>query len=71
VARRVFDFCGLPFAPEALAIDRESGAVATASATTVRAGILRNRGGAWRPYARWLQPLRDALGGGSGPGRPG
>lgn len=60
-ARRVFEFCGLPFAPEALDVGRASGAVATASTTSVRAGILRDRGGAWAPYARQLQPLREAL----------
>jgi tetratricopeptide (TPR) repeat protein len=60
-ARRVFDFCGLPFAPEALDVGRASGDVATASTTSARAGILRDRGGAWLPYARQLQPLREAL----------
>lgn len=61
-ARRVFDFCGLPFAPEALDVRRASGDVATASAASVRAGILRDRGGAWTAYARQLQPMREALG---------
>lgn len=60
-ARRVFEFCGLPFAAEALAIERTSGSVATASTATVRAGILRDRGGAWKPYAAHLQPLLGAL----------
>ncbi|GAA4998088.1 hypothetical protein FNZ56_12695 [Pseudoluteimonas lycopersici] len=59
--RRVFDFCGLPFAPEALDVGRASGDVATASTTSVREGILRDRGGAWRPYVRRLQPMREAL----------
>ena len=60
-ARRVFDFCGLPFAPEALDVRRASGEVSTASTASVRAGILRNRGGAWKAYARQLQPMREAL----------
>lgn len=60
-ARRVFEFCGLPFAPEALAIERNSSAVSTASAATVRAGILQNRDGAWKPYARQLRRMREAL----------
>ena len=60
-ARRVFDSCGLPFAPEALDVGRASGDVATASTTSVREGILRNRGGAWKHYARQLQPMREAL----------
>jgi tetratricopeptide (TPR) repeat protein len=60
-ARRVFDFCGLPFAPEALDVERASGDVATASTASVRAGILRDRAGAWKPYARQLQPMRETL----------
>jgi Tfp pilus assembly protein PilF len=60
-ARRVFEFCGLPFAPEALDVGRASGDVSTASTASVRAGILRNRGGAWKAYARQVQPMRDAL----------
>ncbi|MFT3896802.1 MAG: sulfotransferase [Thermomonas sp.] len=60
-ARRVFDFCGLPFAPEALDVGRAAGDVSTASTTSVRNGILRDRGGAWKPYARQLQPMREAL----------
>jgi hypothetical protein len=60
-ARRVFDFCGLAFAPEAMDVGRAPGDVATASAASVRDGILRDRGGAWKPYERHLQPLREAL----------
>ena len=60
--RRVFEFCGLPFAPQALDVGRASGDVSTASTASVREGILRNRDGAWKPYARQLQPMRDALG---------
>lgn len=59
--RRVFAFCGLPFAPESLDVGRTAGDVSTASTTQVRAGILRNRGGAWKPYAAQLRPMRDAL----------
>lgn len=60
-ARRVFEFCGLPFAPEALDVGRVTGDVATASTASVRAGILRDRGGAWKPYAPQLRPMREAL----------
>ena len=60
-ARRIFDFCGLSFASDALDVSRASGDVATASTTSVRAGILRDRGGAWKPYASQLQPMREAL----------
>lgn len=61
--RRVLAFCGLPFAPEVLDIDRMAGDVSTASTVHAREGILRNRGGAWMPYARHLQPMRETLAG--------
>lgn len=61
VARRVFDFCGLAFDPAALDVARRGGSVATASHGQVRRGILRDRGGAWRPYAAHLAPLLDRL----------
>ena len=60
-ARRIFDYCGLPFEAAALHIEREAGAVATASSAYVRKGILRDRGAAWKPYAQHLQPLQEAL----------
>lgn len=61
VARRVFDFCGLPFEAAALEVSRSGGMVATASHAQVRRGILRDRGGAWQPYRRQLQPMLDRL----------
>ena len=60
-ARDVFDFCGLPFESEALRVERDSGAVSTASSTHVRQGILTNRGAAWKPYESHLQPLLGRL----------
>ena len=60
-ARRIFDYCGLPFEAAALSVDRETGAVATASSAYVRKGILRDRGAAWKPYAQHLQPLMELL----------
>lgn len=59
--RGIFDFCGLPFEKDALRVERESGAVSTASSAHVRQGILTNRGAAWRPYERYLQPMLDRL----------
>lgn len=59
--RGVFEFCGLTFEPQALQVQRGDGAVATASHGQVRQGILRNRGGAWRPYAQHLQPMLGRL----------
>ena len=60
--RQVFGFCGLPFEARALEVQRSDGTVATASHGQVRQGILRNRGGAWRPYAQHLQPMLGRLG---------
>jgi tetratricopeptide (TPR) repeat protein len=60
-ARRIFDFCGLPFEAEALQIERSSGAVSTASSAHVRQGILTNRGAAWKPYEAHLQPMLRRL----------
>lgn len=61
VMRDVSAHCGLEFEPGMLDVSRASGAVATASATQVRGGIVKNRGGAWRPYERHLQPLIATL----------
>lgn len=60
-ARRIFEFCGLPFEAEALQVERSSGAVSTASSAHVRQGILTNRGAAWKPYEAHLQPLLRRL----------
>lgn len=60
-ARRVFAFCGLPFEPGTLSVDRRDGAVSTASTAYVRQGILPNRGEAWKPYEAYLQPLLGRL----------
>lgn len=60
-AARVMAFCGLDFQPEALDVSRSGGYSATASVASVRRGILKNRGGAWKPYRAHLAPLLDAL----------
>lgn len=60
-ARRIFDFCGLPFEAAALEVERSSGAVSTASSTSVRQGILKDRGAAWKPYETYLQPMLSKL----------
>ena len=59
--RRVTGFCGIPFQARALDIAAGSGHVATASVSTARRGILRDRGGAWQPYAGHLRTLSDHL----------
>lgn len=60
-AREVAAHCGVEFVPEMLEVGREGGMVATASTPDVRAGILKDRGSAWRPYEQWLQPMLDRL----------
>lgn len=60
-ARRVMAHCGLDYVPGALDIGSRKGMAATASAAHVRQGILANRGRAWAPYERHLQPLIRGL----------
>lgn len=61
-ARRMLAFVGLDFEPGCLDFHLSSAPVATASSEQVRRPLNRNGIGAWRPYAKWLGPLRDALG---------
>jgi tetratricopeptide (TPR) repeat protein len=61
VARDVFAFCGLPFEENALRVERETGAISTASSAHVRQGILTNRGAAWKSYEPYLQPMLGRL----------
>ncbi|MEO5612269.1 MAG: sulfotransferase [Sphingomicrobium sp.] len=60
--RRMLDYLGLPFEPECLDFQRSKDPVATASSEQVRRPLNREGVGAWKPYAEWLGPLRDALG---------
>jgi tetratricopeptide (TPR) repeat protein len=60
-ARRVLEFCGLDFTPAMLDLAAGGGHTTTASAADVRGGIVKGRGGAWRPYERHLRPLIDGL----------
>lgn len=57
-ARRVFDFCGLPFEPGCGDTRRNTSAVATLSAAQVRQPIHARGIGEWRRYERQLAPLR-------------
>jgi hypothetical protein len=63
-ARRLFDFCGLPFEPGCGDNTRNAGAVATLSSAQVRQPIHARGLGEWRRYARQLGPLRAMLGSG-------
>lgn len=54
-------YCGVEFSEAMLDVSRPEGMVATASTHDVRAGILRDRGKAWQPYAAHLAPMLDRL----------
>lgn len=60
-ARRILAYCGLDFDARVLDVDKGQGQVATASAAHVRQGILKDRGGAWKPYEAHLGPLMEGL----------
>ncbi len=59
---RVLTHCGLDYVPSALGIGGHGGMAATASAVHVRQGILADRVGAWKPYAKHLEPLMRGIG---------
>jgi tetratricopeptide (TPR) repeat protein len=60
-ARRVLDFCGLPFEADCSDITRNPVPVATLSTAQVREGIHGRAQGEWRRYETQLAYLRDAL----------
>lgn len=61
-AARIVEYLGLPFEAECLEFHLASTPIATASSEQVRQPLNREGIGAWRPYAEWLDPLREALG---------
>lgn len=60
-ARRLVGFCGLPWHEACLDFHENDRPVRTASVTQVRQPIYRSSIGRWRPYARHLGPLLEAL----------
>jgi len=60
-ARRVLEFCGLPWEEGCTEIERHTAPVTTASGTQVREPIHGGGLGHWRRYAAWLGPLRERL----------
>lgn len=63
MTRRLLDFCGLPWDAGCLEFHNTKRTVHTRSNAQVRQPIYRSSCGRWRPYARYLEPLADALGG--------
>jgi tetratricopeptide (TPR) repeat protein len=62
VLRRTFDYLGLPWDDAVLSFYESGRTVRTPSAEQVRRPLNREGMGAWKPFAQWLGPLRDALG---------
>ena len=60
--RRLLEFCGLPFEEACLEFHRTERSVRTPSSEQVRQPIYRSGLDAWEHYARWLEPLKRALG---------
>ena len=60
--RKLLDFLGLPFDPACLAFHQNPRAVRTASSEQVRRPISRDGLEQWKPFERWLDPLKEALG---------
>lgn len=60
-ARRLLEFCDLPWDPRCLAFRDNPAPVATASSAQVRKPIYRSSVERWRRYERELEPLRALL----------
>ena len=61
--RAMLDYLGVPFEEACLNFHQNKRAVRTASSEQVRRPINRDGVEQWKPYERWLDPLKDALGG--------
>lgn len=59
--RRIVEFCGLPWDPVVMSLDRAR-SVATASSPQMRGGIIKGRSAAWVPYESRLGVLLEKLG---------
>ncbi len=60
-ARRIIDYCGLPWDERCLSFHETQRPVRTASTAQVRQPIYRTSVGRWRPYEAMLRPLFDEL----------
>jgi tetratricopeptide (TPR) repeat protein len=60
--RAILDYLGLPWNDAMLRFHESDRTVRTPSAEQVRQPLNKSGIGAWKPYAEWLGPLRDALG---------
>ena len=60
--RALLDYCGLEFEPQVLEFYKTERAIRTPSSEQVRRPIYRDATEEWRPYSKYLEPLRRALG---------
>ena len=60
-ARRLLDFCGLPWDDACLSFHETKRPVRTASVAQVREPIYRRSVGKWRPEESLLRPLLEGL----------
>ena len=60
--RQLLDYCGLEFEPACLEFYKTERAVRTPSSEQVRRPIYRDATEEWRPYEKFLGPLKAALG---------
>jgi hypothetical protein len=60
--RRLLEYCGLEFEPACLEFYKTERAVRTPSSEQVRRPIYRDATEEWRPYEKYLGPLKQALG---------
>ncbi|HEY1785724.1 MAG TPA: hypothetical protein VGG30_09260, partial [Pirellulales bacterium] len=60
-ARRLIDFCGLPWDDRCLNFHQTSRPIATASNIQVRRPLYRGSVARWRRYEAWLGPLLAEL----------
>jgi hypothetical protein len=61
-ARRILDYCGLPWDDRCLSFHETDRPVKTASLVQVRRPLYRSSVGRWRLYEKHLGPLIEALG---------
>lgn len=59
--RRLLEYCGLPWNDACLAFHRNPREVRTASRIQVRRPMYRGSSDAWKPYAKYLEPLKNGL----------
>ncbi len=62
-ARRMVEFCGLPWDPSCLEFHKDRSPVRTASASQVRRPVYRSSVARWRRFEPHLEPLLEALAG--------